>query len=236
MITIKTVIDEIADNIDFPFYSAERRLDVILSCFMEYILKDNGVINSKSRLIKIAPEFPLPLTNKTNNRSECVDFVYLEEYENKEKKILFIEIKTDSLSYKKDQLDNYKSQKWDSIIQSLKSKAVKTKSVYRSKYVKLINVLIDNELVVSKLGRIEYSINSTDTQKSKLLKFHNLKRVINGILPKELPINVVYIGPDIPSNKTIRNINYLFFGKIVKKGAENTENWNTLIEVLKKCS
>ena len=88
-----------------PKLQIERAISPFLSIFIEDLvtdfLKKNPKLSGKAEMI--LPEFPL---KKENNQSTNIDWLLI----NREKGVLlFVELKTADSSYKKEQLDSYKT-------------------------------------------------------------------------------------------------------------------------------
>jgi hypothetical protein len=78
----------------------------------------------------LLPEFPLKKDN--NNQSTKVDYVC---YDYKKRIIYFVELKTDSKSFNKRQLEVYKSYTtWGRCLNELNAISVKTRIGYRTKF------------------------------------------------------------------------------------------------------
>ena len=123
---IKDAFELLKRNKEYPYYQAERRIDIFFNLFLEEIL--NHFLESDT--IKfLLPEFPLK--KKNNNQSTKVDYIC---YDDVKKVIYFVELKTDATSFNSDQLAIYQEYNdWAKclsevqIISSNASKEYKTK-------------------------------------------------------------------------------------------------------------
>jgi len=124
-------------NKAFPYYQAERRIDIFINLYLEEILNYSLDTNS---IIYISPE--LALKKQENNLSTKVDYLC---FDTAEKRIFFVELKTDKKSFKTDQLENYLSYKtWGTCMDEI---AIISKvSKYKAKFTTLINRLTDTNL------------------------------------------------------------------------------------------
>jgi len=149
--------DLLAENKRFPSYQAERRIDIFINFYIKSILED--FIGKE--IAFVAPEFPLK--KEQGNQSTNVDYLCVQT-ESENKKILFVELKTDSDSFDIDQLQtyvNYKNSKtWKDCIEDIgiiaTSKGMKYNN--RKKYFHLIKTLEKYNL----LNCDKESINSID--------------------------------------------------------------------------
>ncbi|RLA72160.1 MAG: hypothetical protein DRG24_03760 [Epsilonproteobacteria bacterium] len=104
---VETLIKSIVDNKDMPKVQVEREISPILEIFIESFM-NNLAINNKveeGTYKFIAPEFPLSNEDE-NNRSVNIDYLLLNEKSNT---LYFIELKTDSSSFKLSQYEYYKN-------------------------------------------------------------------------------------------------------------------------------
>lgn len=103
---VKTLVESIVKNKDMPKVQVEREIspiiEIFIEGFMDELAKNNKIDEGAYKLI--APEFPL--SNKDDNhRSKNIDFLVL----NKDTNVLyFVELKTDSSSFKLEQYTYYK--------------------------------------------------------------------------------------------------------------------------------
>jgi len=103
---LKKLMDTIViDGVNTPKAQVERYLSPILAIFLEEILSSK--FNNKYKMI--APEFPIRKETVDSistrpNQSTNIDYLMFNESENK---FTFVELKTDSTSFKLSQLDIY---------------------------------------------------------------------------------------------------------------------------------
>lgn len=95
----------VTDGVNTPKAQVERYLSPILAIFLEEILYQKF----SNRYRMIAPEFPIKKgtidqTSNRPNQSTNIDYLMFNETQNK---FTFIELKTDSKSFKPSQLDIY---------------------------------------------------------------------------------------------------------------------------------
>jgi len=95
----------VKDGVNTPKAQVERYLSPILAIFLEDIL--NTKFGNKYKMI--APEFPIKkgtidLESTRPNQSTNIDYLM---YNETKKRFTFIELKTDSTSFKLSQLDIY---------------------------------------------------------------------------------------------------------------------------------
>jgi len=94
----KAMIDLLRDNKRFPYYAAERRIDIFINIFLEQIL----TTYYDEKVNFIAPEFPLK--HEPNNQANKLD--YLCAFDDT-KQPIFVELKTDTISYRNTQASIY---------------------------------------------------------------------------------------------------------------------------------
>jgi hypothetical protein len=124
---IKNVFELLKRNKEYPYYQAERRIDIFLNLFLEEIL--NHFLRSDT--IKfLLPEFPLK--KKNNNQSTKVDYIC---YDQIKKVIYFVELKTDSRSFNPDQLAIYQEYNdWAKCLSEVQIISGKASKQYKSKF------------------------------------------------------------------------------------------------------
>jgi len=136
----------ISSNKRFPAYQAERRIDIFINFFLEDILKYKLRKDlNEIEIDDIAPEFPLK--KEKGNQSTNMDYLCLLRSDGAINKILFVELKTDTISFSNAQYQtylNYKNDKtWKDCIDDLSeiSNSKGMPFLYRKKYFYLINVV-----------------------------------------------------------------------------------------------
>lgn len=111
----KEIFTLLSENKNFPAYQAERRIDIFLNIFLEDILK---LYDRDATYKFIAPEFPL--RKEPSFQSTKIDYLCLKEAKDGKKEILLVELKTDSKSFKEEQLEIYKLFKiWNDCLKGL---------------------------------------------------------------------------------------------------------------------
>jgi len=133
------LIDLLEENKKFPYYAAERRIDLFISYYIEQILSD--YFNKPVKFV--APEFPIK--HDTNNQANKADILCVFP---SSKQPVIVEIKTDQTSFKSTQLEKYvhSTQNWHQVIGGLRKIVEKSKSDYRVKYFHLVQNLVKNEV------------------------------------------------------------------------------------------
>jgi hypothetical protein len=119
---LEKLCERLVMNKDFPYYQAERRIDIFVNLFLEEIYK----AKFNETIEFIAPEFPLKKVKVVSNNTiensfsenintkrpndKCnVDYLY---YNKLTSKIIFVELKTDNNSFNKTQLIRYIHSNW----------------------------------------------------------------------------------------------------------------------------
>jgi len=138
----KAMLDLLGDNKRFPYYAAERRIDIFINMFLERIL--TAYYDEKVNFV--APEFPLK--HGTNNQADKLDYLCVFD---ETKQPIFVELKTDTISYRNTQASVYmeQSESWNACVEGLKA-IICNKGMrfsYREKYFQLVKRLISTELV-----------------------------------------------------------------------------------------
>lgn len=125
-----------------PYYAAERRIDLFINLFLEEIL--TAYYGEKVNFV--VAEFPLK--HALNNQADKLD--YLCAF-NKTKQPIFVELKTDSISFKCKQAAYYidRATHWPSCIEGLMAIIgnKKMRFSYREKYFQLMTLLLNNGLI-----------------------------------------------------------------------------------------
>jgi len=141
-VVFNAMLDLLDENKLMPYYAAERRIDLFINLFLEKIL----IAYYRENVNFVVPEFPLK--HRPNNQADKVD--YLCAF-NKTKQPIFIELKTDSISFNREQAKVYLKQAtdWPSCIDGLKA-IIGNKNMrfsYREKYFQLMKRLVSAGLV-----------------------------------------------------------------------------------------
>ncbi len=150
------LVDLLEDNKKFPYYAAERRIDLFISYYIEHILTDYFNENVSF----VAPEFPIKhkMSNQANKADLLCNFTC-------SKQPIIVEIKTDKESFKSTQLDKYlnSTKNWAHVIEGLPKIVERSKSDYRVKYFYLVQKLVkegvaeystDNQLLVKDIEKL----------------------------------------------------------------------------------
>lgn len=165
----KAMLDLLRDNKRFPYYAAERRVDLFINMFLEQIL--TAFYNEKVNFV--VPEFPLKLGS--NNQAYKLD--YLCAFDNT-KQPIFIELKTDTISYRSTQASFYieQSESWPACVKGLRDIICngRMRFSYREKYFQLMKRLISNGLVdcadewaEESIKRLDVLLTNLNTPKDK---------------------------------------------------------------------
>lgn len=161
---IEEIFDRLSKNILFPYYQAERRIDIFINFFLEDIIRQHTPFDKAKFIL---PEFPL----KHDNTGQSVRVDYL-MFDPEKQIVLFIELKTDDHSYKEDQILRYEEDKcfknWYNKMLLIKMKGYASKKEHLTKIIKKEIFSIDNdpkiEVVIlmptiNKSGNLESSNN-----------------------------------------------------------------------------
>lgn len=97
---LKTLIDNITENIKRPRSQVERQLMPIIDIFIKDVINNHH--DEVGRFEVISSEFPLPIGD--DKKSKSVDYLF---FDNKNNSLLFIEIKTASDSFEFGQFNAY---------------------------------------------------------------------------------------------------------------------------------
>ena len=95
----ESIFNDLIEFRKFPNYQLERRIDIFLLQFMPDLLRNH--FNNASDWRLVLPEFPVQL-NEENDRYDQMDYLFWNG-----ETLLFVELKTDSKSYRKAQIDRY---------------------------------------------------------------------------------------------------------------------------------
>lgn len=160
---IEEIFKLLSDNKGFPYYQAERRIDIFINIFLEEILKQQ--LNSDS-IEYVLPE--LALKKKENNQSTKVDYLCFD----KQKKILiFIELKTDKNSFSEKQLDTYLSYNtWAACQNDINEITDSPSSKYKPKFEKFKSRLDQKNLRAQEAGDFQIVIVYLTRENPKILE------------------------------------------------------------------
>ena len=185
--SIHSVFDRLDDWRNFPAYALERRADIFFSFFLVAILDSEFCIGAESVVL---PEFPLK--KDENNQSRKVDFFVVAT---DRQRSFLVELKTDRKSLSDPQLEYLnaaRSKRLSTLIEDVKSIAIKSKGSYRLKYLHLLNRLADLNLV--HLGK-QVRLDSFDPP-NYICKYIDDTVLIE---PIDMSPEAVCIVPEIPS-------------------------------------
>lgn len=87
----------LSDNLSFPYYQGERRIDVFINFFIEDIIRQHTTYRDA---IYVAPEFPLK-KNDSSDHAAHIDYLMYSEAQNT---VLLVELKTDDTSFLDEQI------------------------------------------------------------------------------------------------------------------------------------
>lgn len=162
MSVIKDILELLDKNKAFPNYQSERRIDIFINLYLEEAFSNYFSDNS---IIKyICPEFPLK--NEENNLSTKVDYLCSRTI-NSMQEILFVELKTDELSFRDKQIQTYLSRpSWGECVKGL-ALIIKT-SKQKTKYQMLFQLIKDCQIPDSSMVRTLYI---APLPKKKVLNF-----------------------------------------------------------------
>lgn len=184
--SIHSVFDRLDEWRNLPGYALERRADIFFSFFLVEILSLKFCIGEDSVVV---PEFPLK--KDKSNQSRKVDFFVIA---GDRQRSFLVELKTDKRSLSVSQLkylDESRNQKLGTLIEDVKTLAINAKKTQRFKYLHLLNMLADLDLVY--LGE-RLRIDSFDPPKyiCKYMREEIRARSI------DCKPQAVYIVPEIP--------------------------------------
>jgi hypothetical protein len=159
---MKTFLEELllflSRNKEYPYYQAERRIDIFINFFLEDIYKAAFGKNIKY----VAPEFPIKSENADAETkpylNNNIDYVY---FNKEDSKIIFVELKTENNSFNEDQLKRYVNAKWSQSYDFFKSildyyeKKTSDRNHYLDKFKKLNTAINDAEIIPDKPYEIE---------------------------------------------------------------------------------
>lgn len=129
-VAFELIFQLLKENKEFPNYQAERRIDIFINYFLARIL----TCFLMEETTFVCPEFPLKTSG--NNRSTKLDYLCKTT-----KQPVFVELKTDVNSLKESQALSYLNSKWQTCISELHQIHSASKSVYNTKYEKLVDTI-----------------------------------------------------------------------------------------------
>ena len=231
------LIDLIKHNKEFPYYAAERRIDLFISLYIDRIL--NRFYGKD--VIYVAPEFPIK--HKRNNQADKADLLCAFS---ETKQPIIVEIKTDAKSFKDDQLQRYvenTANYWEQIIQGLSIVVEASISDYRVKYFYLLKTLLDKGLVKYKLGadkQLAEQISDLITSTERRGKSQRSTKIISFAKSLEAnwqsKIKILYLIPEsvlkeLKADEKNENVDFLSFNKI--SDDDPSENYRRFVSFLK---
>ena len=98
---IEVIFERLSKNISFPYYQAERRIDIFINIFLNEIIQQHTPFKNAEFIL---PEFPLK--HDDTGHSVRVDYLMFDPIK---QIVLFIELKTDDHSYGEDQILKYEA-------------------------------------------------------------------------------------------------------------------------------
>lgn len=219
----------------FPYYAAERRIDLFFCYHINEILKNANIGEAKL----IAPEFPLKQIDK--NISFRADMLCLLETPFTP---LIVEIKTDTYSFNPNQLENYKQhiKPWKEIIESLATATRECKHTHNKfKYFKLIDRLTNNDLIDNSLenkkitGEIK-QLETATSQKDKSTRSSKINKLALQMKSKlDVKPTLVYICPksiaDQIKHKQSNDMKIIAFSDLAINRHES-ESYNQFVSFL----
>lgn len=226
------VIGLLEDNKKFPYYSAERRVDLFFTYYAERILTEYY----GEKIIFVAPEFPI--RHKGDNQAENADLLCAFA---SNRQPIVVELKTDNKSFNKIQLEKYvdRAKDWGEVMCGLVK--IIPKSNYRVKYFHLMQRLV-------KKGLAEYSegsstlverlneLISAESRKDKAERSRKIIELAEGFRPvwSEGAV-VMYVAPD----KTLEKVRVEFpmverlsFKNIKIPDSDELESYSRFVKLL----
>ncbi len=182
ILLLKNILDRLSSNKGFPNYQAERRIDIFINHFLDRIL--TKYLKTKTEFV--CPEFPIKKSG--NNLSTKLDYLCKTDTE-----IIFVELKTDSGSYKDEQAEIYLNNNWSKYISDYKLLAeVKRSKIDSEKYETLNSKLKDHKILNEEINfpiRVIY-LSPMKTKQKKNSKVSNRIDIIRPINLCELTIDL----------------------------------------------
>jgi len=190
---IANIFKLVVENKRFPSYQAERRIDIFINFFLDKILEAHY---PGSKVTFIAPEFPLK--KPENYQSTNVDYLCLRQ-EGSFRELIFVELKTDPESFSPKQYEIYKSfTSWDQCVEGLNQIIAKGKMGFndRLKYFRLVQVLLNNELVQTKSGHSEIILTGQFGRRAEKSQFsRSFFGFMKDLEYPKLETRILYLAP-----------------------------------------
>jgi len=209
---INEIFKRLDDWRDLPAYQLERRADIFFSLYLKEVLeKELGKRENKKIELHevIIPEFPIKKKGKggrESNQSNKLDYVL---FARDRSKVYFVELKTDSGSWREKQdkyLNNAQIAAFAELLKDLTKIAIKTNE--KQKYYRLLKML-------ACLGFLNLPSDIEDylyPKPKRGLKSCFEKIAVTGPNP---PIEIVYVLPRMKQSHTC--IDFKQFAEVVKK-------------------
>jgi hypothetical protein len=194
------VLELLMKNKQFPYYAAERRLDIFINFFLEDILT---AYYKNEEVEFVAPEFPFK--HEKNNQADKLDYLCAFKVT---KQPIFVELKTDARSFKKKQCDYYleKADSWETCVDELLNimRTPNMHSAYRVKYFRLLMRLYERGLItipegamgiVKEIESIISCISQREkTKRSRLIIDLCAENISSGSLNRS---RIIYLAPPL---------------------------------------
>ncbi|MFN8296723.1 MAG: hypothetical protein U0T69_11040 [Chitinophagales bacterium] len=97
---LRKIFSLLSGNQQFPYYQAERRIDIFINFFLKDIIQQHTEFEDA---IFVAAEFPLKKNEKTDHAAH-IDYLM---YSKSKSTVLLVELKTDDSSFDPEQIDFY---------------------------------------------------------------------------------------------------------------------------------
>ena len=168
----ESIFELLLENKSLPYYQAERRIDIFVNLFLSEILNYSL---KKTGIQYVLPE--LPLKKEMGHRSTKVDYLC---FDSNEKIIYFVELKTDSNSFKGGQLDIYQAYKtWEQCQSDIKAitKISKAKPKFEKLNMKLHSLNLLDESSSSYKIKIVYIAPESSSTRKKIISKDKLNNV-----------------------------------------------------------
>ncbi len=130
---LRKIFSLLSGNQQFPYYQAERRIDIFINFFLEDIIRQHTEFKDA---IFVAAEFPLKKNEKTDHAAH-IDYLM---YSQSKSTVLLVELKTDDSSFDSNQIDFYLNHEyfedWYKKFESIKLNRHKTLKEYLQEVIK----------------------------------------------------------------------------------------------------
>jgi len=211
---LESIFDLLEDNQKFPYYQAERRIDIFINFFLNDIVRQHTPYTDAKFIV---PEFPLK-KGLTTDHAAHVDYLMI-SYE--KKTILLVELKTDDISYSPKQIGMYllhtHFKEWIGKFEEIKMKGFETK---RNKLLKVLNENIKGNIEEFKVGII---VLKPTTNQGDLLEFEGKSESLHYISLRNLHIVTQYQDEwDLFRKKVLEKLGNNEFTKIFEIGKKGT--------------